>query len=78
MTAAAKLRGMAYTQTQLDTIEAAIASGTLRVEIDGRVVVYQSLEALNKLRDQMKAELGVALPTTARGRAWRPLTSSGL
>jgi hypothetical protein len=50
----------------------------LRVEIDGRVVVYQSLEALTKLRDQMKAELGVALPTTARGRAWRPLTSSGL
>jgi hypothetical protein len=69
---------MAYTQTQLDTIEAAIASGTLRVEIDGRVVVYQSLEALTKLRDQMKAELGVALPASARGLAWRPLTSSGL
>ena len=78
MTPPAILRVMAYTQTQLDTIEAAIASGTLRVEIDGRVVVYQSLEALTKLRDQMKAELGVALPATARGRAWRPMTSSGL
>ncbi len=69
---------MAYTQTQLDTIEAAIASGTLRVEIDGRVVVYQSLEALTKLRDQMKAELGVALPASARGRVWSPTISSGL
>lgn len=69
---------MAYTQTQLDTIEAAIASGTLRVEIDGRVVVYQSLEALTKLRDQMKAELGVATPVTARGRPWRPTVSNGL
>jgi hypothetical protein len=69
---------MAYTQTQLDTIEAAIASGTLRVEIDGRVVVYQSLEALTKLRDQMKAELGVATPASARGRVWSPTISSGL
>jgi len=69
---------MAYTASNLETIEAAIASGTLRVEIDGRVVVYQSLDALTRLRDQIKAELGVATPASARGRAWRPLTSSGL
>ena len=69
---------MAYTLTQLQTVEDAIASGTLRVEIDGRVVVYQSLDALMKLRDQIKAELGVAVPTTARGRAWRPIASNGL
>jgi hypothetical protein len=69
---------MAYTLTQLQTIEDAIASGTLRVEIDGRIVVYQSLDALMKLRDQIKAELGVEVPATARGRAWRPTVSSGL
>jgi hypothetical protein len=69
---------MAYTTAQLETIEGAIASGTLRVEIDGRVVVYQSLDALIKLRDQIKAELGVATPSAARGRAWRPIASDGL
>jgi hypothetical protein len=69
---------MAYTQTQLETIEAAITAGALEVEIDGRRVKYASTDALTKLRDQMKAELGVALPATARGRAWRPMTSSGL
>lgn len=69
---------MAYTLTQLQTVEDAIASGTLRVEIDGRVVVYQSLDALMKLRDQIKAELGVATPSAARGRAWRPIASDGL
>lgn len=69
---------MAYTTQQLATIEEAIASGTLRVEIDGRVVVYQSLDALIKLRDQMKAELGVSTPASARGRVWSPTISSGL
>lgn len=69
---------MAYTNAQLETIEGAIASGTLRVEIDGRVVVYQSLDALIKLRDQIRAELGVATPVTARGRPWRPTVSHGL
>lgn len=69
---------MAYTLSQLATIEEAIASGTLRVEIDGRVVVYQSLDALIKLRDVMKAELGVSTPASARGRVWSPTISSGL
>ena len=69
---------MAYTASNLETIEAAIASGTLRVEIDGRVVVYQSLDALTRLRDQIKAELGVSTPASARGRVWSPTISSGL
>lgn len=69
---------MAYTTAQLETIEGAIASGTLRVEIDGRVVVYQSLDALIKLRDQIRAELGVATPVTARGKSFRPIASHGL
>jgi hypothetical protein len=69
---------MAYTISQLATIEEAIASGTLRVEIDNRIVVYQSLADLIKLRNIMKAELGVSTPSTARGRVWSPTISSGL
>ena len=69
---------MAYTQTQLETIEAAITAGALEVEIDGRRVKYASTDALTKLRDQMKAELGVATPASARGRVWSPTISSGL
>jgi hypothetical protein len=42
------------------------------------VVVYQSLADLIKLRDLMKAELGVSTPSTARGRVWSPTISSGL
>jgi hypothetical protein len=69
---------MAYTLTQLDAIEAAIATGTNRVEIDGRIVVYQKLSDLMALRNQVAAELGVAVAATARGKAWKPSTSSGL
>lgn len=69
---------MAYTLTQLQAIEAAIATGTTRVEIDNRIVQYQKLSDLIALRDQMRAELEVATPISARGKAWNPLASSGL
>lgn len=69
---------MAYTSEQLTQVEAALASGTLRVEINGRVVQYHSPEMLMRLRDQIRAELGESVPTTARGRAWHPITGKGL
>lgn len=69
---------MAYTLTQLANVEEAIASGTLRVEINGRLVIYQSLADLISLRETMKAELAVATPIAARGRAWNPVTGTGL
>lgn len=69
---------MAYTSEQLATIEAAIASGTLRVEVNGRMVQYQSIDGLIKLRDAMRSELGQEVPSNARGRAWRPVTGRGL
>lgn len=71
-------RSMAYTLSQLERLERAIASGVLRVEHLGEVTVYQSLADMIKLRDQIKAELGVETPSTARGKAWKPLSSSGL
>jgi len=69
---------MAYTIAQLDTIESAIASGVLRVEIDGRVTAFQKLEDLIALRNLIKSELGLPTVSTARGKAWIPTTGTGL
>lgn len=69
---------MAYTLSNLQAIEAAIATGATRVEMDGRTVVYQSLKDLIALRDTMRAELGVETPVSAKGKAWIPITGTGL
>lgn len=39
---------MAYTQAQLDALQAALASGTLRVQYEDRSVVFRSLEELKQ------------------------------
>ncbi len=54
---------MSYTTDQLATLEAAIASGTLRVRDGDREVTYHSLDAMVRLRDRMRAELGLLGPT---------------
>ena len=69
---------MAYTQSQLDNLEKAIALGVTRVEYADSVTQYQKLSDMIALRDQLKAELGVETTATARGRAWFPTMSSGL
>lgn len=69
---------MAYTLAQLAIIENAIATGALRVEMDGRMVSYQKVDDLIRVRDMMRAELDVEVPVTARGRAWRPTAGTGL
>lgn len=50
---------MAYTQTQLDALEAAIAQGALKVKYENKEVEYRSLEEMLKLRDLMRSELGL-------------------
>lgn len=50
---------MAFTQTQLDAIEAALAQGTTRVKYENKEVEYRSLEELMKLRDLIRSELGL-------------------
>jgi hypothetical protein len=47
-----------FTTTQLEAIEAAIASGELTVEFDGKRVTYRSMEELLAARDLMRSELG--------------------
>lgn len=51
---------MAHTQTDLDAIKAAIASGEQSVEVAGRKVVYRTIDNLRKARDDIAAELASA------------------
>lgn len=44
---------MALSQTDLDALDLAIASGTLSVEFDGRKMVYQNTSALIAARDHV-------------------------
>lgn len=44
---------MALTQTDLDTLDRAIATGTLSVEFDGRKMTYQTTSQLIAARDHV-------------------------
>lgn len=51
---------MAYTQTDLDNLEAAIASGVLRVrDRNGSEIQYRNLEDMRRARDMIRTELGL-------------------
>lgn len=49
---------MAYSQTDLDAIEKAIASGALKVKYADKEVNYRSLDEMLKIRDQIRRALG--------------------
>ncbi len=51
---------MAFTQSDLDAIEAAIASGATSVQFSDRLVVYRSISDLLKARATVIAELNVS------------------
>jgi hypothetical protein len=68
---------MAYTQTQLIALEAALASGTLRVTFEGRSIEYRSVDELKKAIAEVKAGLAAADPTRPRTRVIRTYTSKG-
>ena len=55
---------MAWTSTDLSTIETAIASGTLRVQFADRMVEYRSISELLKARDAMKTSLETTASTS--------------
>jgi len=69
---------MAYTETDLTEITKAIASGTLMVRIGDRMVTYQSLDSLRKVRDEIANALGMEVPASARGRAIHFVAGHGL
>lgn len=49
---------MAWTLTDLQALEKAIASGTLSVKYADRQVNYRSLDEMLKIRDMIAKELG--------------------
>lgn len=52
---------MAWTQTDIDALKAAIATGALKVRYaDGREVVYRSLEDMRAILNDMEAEVSPA------------------
>lgn len=53
---------MAWTQTQLDALEEAIAQGALIVRYADKQVQYRSLDEMLQLRDMIRQELGLNKP----------------
>lgn len=53
---------MSYTQTQLEALQAALASGTLRVSYDGKTVEYRSVDELIRAIAVVEAGVNVASP----------------
>lgn len=57
---------MAYTQSDLDAIDRAIATGTRRVTVDGRSVEYRDVAEMMRVRDLIKRDLGQTAGSTRR------------
>ncbi len=66
-----------FTLTQLNAVEAAIASGQLSVNYDGKSVTYRSIGDLVKARDLIRADLmatGALAPSPLSNRGPASLT----
>ena len=48
---------MAFTQSDLDNVNSAIATGELKVELNGRMVMYRSIDELLKARTIITSDL---------------------
>ena len=48
---------MAYTQAQLDALQAALASGTLRVQYEDRMITYRDLDEIRQAIQIVQGEL---------------------
>lgn len=60
---------MAYTQSQLDILDAAIAQGALVVKYGDKEVTYRSLKDMYQIRETMLLELGFIGTTSRRSYA---------
>lgn len=54
---------MAFTQTQLDALETAIAAGTLELTTGDKKVRYHSLDEMIRLRDIIRNQLAADAQT---------------
>lgn len=57
---------MALSQTDLDNLDAAIASGELKVAVNGRMVEYRSIGELTAARAHVLGVLSGTVPTAAQ------------
>lgn len=62
---------MAFTQTDLDAINKAIASGVLEVEFDDEKIKYNSISELLKAKNIIKSELDASANETSGGTVSR-------
>jgi hypothetical protein len=62
---------MAFTSTDLDALNAAIASGELTVKHNGREVTYRSMEDLLKAKRTVESELAAAETGGRAGGSYR-------
>lgn len=67
---------MAFSQTDVDALKAAIAKGVSRVRIDGEEVQYNTFSDMRAALRMMEAEL--AGTTSATPRVVYPKTTRGL
>ena len=49
---------MAWTQTQLDNLEDAIAKGVLEIKYNDKVIKYRSLKEMITIRNETRKSLG--------------------
>lgn len=59
---------MAYSETDLQAIEKAIARGVTKVKYADKEVTYSSLDELIRIRDLIKRELGLTKVATKATR----------
>jgi hypothetical protein len=70
---------MAWTQSDVDALKAALALGATRVRFADRDVTYRSLAEMKAILRDMEEEVAVANGTTRpRIRQYRFVTSKGL
>ena len=68
---------MAWTQVDLDAIEAAIASGKLDVQYSDKRVRYRSIAELLQAREVIRAKLAAATQTKVVPKQTRLFTRKG-
>jgi hypothetical protein len=69
---------MALSQTDLDNLDSAIATSELRVEFDGRMVVFRSIPELIEARAHVARVLAAATrPARTGGFRFKFTTSRG-
>ncbi len=67
---------MSFTQSQLDALNAMIASGVLRTRYEGKEIEYRSMEELVRARDAVRADL--ASSSSSRITHVNPVFSKGV